>query len=106
VKDTAPSLEEFFPENLSLEDVKLRLNEMQDAWTKYLSKLDENEIERVFEYEALDSGSFRNTVDDILTQLHGHSLYHRGQISSLIRESGGKPVPTDYVYWTREAITK
>lgn len=86
--------------------MKTRLNEMQDEWTSYLSTLDEIEIERVFEYGALDGGFFRNTVEDILTQLYGHSLYHRGQIASLIRTIGGEPAATDYVFWTREEITK
>lgn len=106
VKDNAPTLEEFFPENLSLDEVRIRLNEMQEAWTEYLSRLDENEIERVFEYQSMEGDYFRNTVVDILTQLHGHSLYHRGHISALIRAIGGTPVETDYVFWTREAITK
>ncbi len=104
MRRNAPTLEEFFPENLSIKDVKLRLDEMQKAWTLYLSTLDEKEIERVFEYEALDGGRFRNSVEDILTQLYGHSLYHRGQIASLIRAIGGEPAETDYVFWTREKI--
>ena len=104
VKKDAPTLEEFFPEGLSIEEVKSRLNEMQDAWTEYLSTLDDDEIERAFEYQSLEGDSFRNTVDDILTQLHGHSLYHRGHISSLIRAIGGEPVETDYVFWTREKV--
>lgn len=106
VRETALTLEDFFPENLSVEEVKIRLNEMQDEWTSYLSTLDENEIERIFEYKALDGGMFRNTVEDILTQLYGHSLYHRGQIALLIRNAGGEPAETDYVFWTREEITK
>lgn len=106
VKDSAPTLEEFFPENLSLEEVKSRLNEMQQMWTEYLSTLDENEIERAFEYQSMEGDLYRNTVDDILTQLHGHSLYHRGHISSLIRAIGGTPVETDYVFWTRETVAK
>lgn len=107
IKDESPTLEEFFPENLSIEEVKSRLNEMQDIWTEYLSKLDENEIERMFEYKSLEGDFFLNTVDDILTQLYGHSLYHRGQIASLIRELGGEPAATDYVFWSRrEAETR
>lgn len=103
-KDAPTALEGFFPEGLSLEELNTRLNEMQEDWTLYLSRLDENELERVFEYKSLDGGFFRNTIEDILTQLHGHSLYHRGQIALLIRSLGGEPAVTDYVFWSREKI--
>ena len=43
-------------------------------------------------------------VEDILTQLHGHSLYHRGQIALLLRAMGAEPVSTDFVFWTRESL--
>ncbi|HEY7544618.1 MAG TPA: DinB family protein [Blastocatellia bacterium] len=59
---------------------------------------------RVFEYSSLDGGRFRNSVEDILTQLFGHSLYHRGQIALLLRSIEAEPAATDFVYWSREAI--
>jgi uncharacterized damage-inducible protein DinB len=43
-------------------------------------------------------------VEDILTQLFGHSSYHRGQVALLIRDLGGEPAVTDYVFWVREPV--
>ncbi len=43
-------------------------------------------------------------VADVLTQLHGHSLYHRGQIASLVRAAGGEPAKTDFIFWSRESV--
>jgi len=96
----APS--EFFPENLSLPDLWLRLEQMQADWSKYLDGLSEAELERVFEYRSLEGPWFRNTVEDILTQLFGHSWHHRGQIALLLRSIGVEPAVTDFVFWTRE----
>ena len=31
-------------------------------------------------------------------------LYHRGQIALLLRAVGAEPVPTDFLFWTREAL--
>jgi uncharacterized damage-inducible protein DinB len=67
-------------------------------------RLDERELRRVFDYRSFDGGSFRNVVVDILTQLYGHSLYHRGQIASLVRATCGRPIETDFVFWSREPI--
>ena len=81
-----------------------RLSEMESAWSAYLSRLDATEIARVFEYRSLDAGWFRNTIGDILTQLFGHSWYHRGQIAALVRSLGCDPAVTDFVFWIREPI--
>ena len=95
---------EMFPENVPVEQLPRRVTEMESAWSAYLSRLDAAEIERVFDYRSLDAGWFRNTIGDILTQLFGHSWYHRGQIAALVRSLGCDPAITDFVFWTREPI--
>jgi uncharacterized damage-inducible protein DinB len=97
--------QEFFPEGVSLPDLATRLSATEAAWDDYLSRLDDLAMARTFEYRSLDAGWFRSTIEDILTQLFGHSWYHRGQIASLVRAAGGQPAVTDFVYWTREPIT-
>src|SRR6266536_1125888 len=92
----------FFPENVELADVVADLRDVQDRWAAYLGRLTDADIDEVFEYQSLDAGRFRNRVEDILTQLYGHSLYHRGQIVMLVRAAGGEPAATDFVYWCRE----
>ena len=77
---------------------------MEIAWAAYLDGLTEAGLDRAFEYKSLDAGSFRNLTGDILTQLFGHSLYHRGQIASLVKAAGGEPAVTDFVFWSREPI--
>jgi uncharacterized damage-inducible protein DinB len=96
--------EDFFPLEVSISDLPGQVAEMEKAWEAYLSSLDESEVSRVFEYRALDGAGFRNTIEDILTQLFGHSLYHRGQIAQLLRGLGAEPAVTDFVYWAREPI--
>ena len=69
-------------------------------------KLTDETIDQTFEYQSLDAGRFRNRIEEILTQLYGHSLYHRGQIAILVKQAGGKPAATDFVYWCRESLEK
>jgi uncharacterized damage-inducible protein DinB len=103
-RDRAPSKpEDFFPRDVSLSDLRLKIQEMESSWESYLSNLDDAGLSRVFEYQALDGSPFRNTIEDILTQLFGHSWYHRGQIAQLVRGLGTEPAVTDFVFWTREA---
>src|SRR5690349_17884670 len=94
----------FFPQNVALDSVKAMAEEVHAAWSDYFARLDDAELERVFEYRALDGPRYRNRVEDILTQLFGHSWYHRGQIALLLRQAGGEPAATDFVFWSREFI--
>lgn len=95
---------ELFPQNVELDDLPRLVASMQTAWSDYLDKLEDTELARVFEYQSYEGDRFRNTIEDILTQLFGHSLYHRGQIAMILRSIGAEPAVTDYVYWTREPI--
>ena len=95
---------DFFPQNVALDAIKEMSEEMNTDWKAYFERLDEAELERVFEYRALDGPRFRNRIEDILAQLFGHSWYHRGQIALLLRQAGGAPAVTDLVYWAREFI--
>jgi uncharacterized damage-inducible protein DinB len=95
---------DFFPTGLTVADVAGRIEKVQAAWSKYLENLHEEELARLFTYESLDGGWWRSRIEDILTQLFGHSWYHRGQIASLVRQAGGEPAITDFVYWTRESV--
>jgi uncharacterized damage-inducible protein DinB len=95
---------EFFPKVDSLADLDTRLKATERAWSNYLDGLDDAGLARVFEYRSQEGEWYRNTIQDVLTQLFGHSLYHRGQIAALIRSLGCEPAATDFIFWTREMI--
>ncbi len=95
---------DIFPQHVDVKSLATIADAMHAVWRSYLEKLNDAELARVFEYQALDGKQFRNTIEDILTQLFGHSWYHRGQIAQLIRAMGAEPAITDFVYWCREAI--
>jgi uncharacterized damage-inducible protein DinB len=95
---------ELFPRDVSLGDISDQLAEMETAWSQYLDQLDDAELARVFEYQSYEGQRFRNTIEEILTQLFGHSWYHRGQIAQLVRSMGAEPAVTDFVFWAREPV--
>jgi len=93
---------DLFPSDLVCDNLAGELEAMERDWSLYLKGLDERELDRVVTYQSVEGGWFRNVVADILTQLYGHSLYHRGQIASLVRAAGGEPAATDFIFWCRE----
>lgn len=97
---------ELFPQETGFAELQLQLSEMETLWAQYLGQLDDVELARVFEYESYEGARFRNTIEDILTQLFGHSWYHRGQIAMLLRSIGAEPAVTDFVFWAREPVAE
>ena len=93
-----------FPDKADLVTVVADLADVQKLWSEYLAGLSGPDLDRLVEYQSLDAGRFRNRLDEILTQLFGHSWYHRGQIASLVRAAGGEPAATDYIYWCRQPL--
>jgi uncharacterized damage-inducible protein DinB len=93
-----------FPDESDVSHVAAEWRTVHELWARFLASADEKELARVFEYQSYDAGRFRNSVEEILTQMFGHSWYHRGQIAMLVRAAGGRPAATDFVYWCRQPI--
>jgi len=101
--DHWPDTPGLFPQGTKLEDLPSLIADTEAAWTEYLSRLDEAELARTFEWEALDGKRYRWDVEGVLTQTFGHAWYHRGQIAQLVALLGGKAVDTDYIFWCKLA---
>jgi uncharacterized damage-inducible protein DinB len=93
-----------FPDESDARRVANEWRTVHELWTRFLASVDDKELARVFEYQSYDAGRFRNSVEEIFTQLFGHSWYHRGQIAMLVRAAGGQPAVTDFVYWCRQPV--
>lgn len=97
---------DLFTREIGLAELPAQIAEMEKLWSQYLSQLDDADLARVFEYQSYEGQRFRNTIEDILTQLFGHSWYHRGQIALLLRSIGAEPAVTDMIFWTREPVDR
>lgn len=95
---------ELFPRETTFDELQEKLSLMEASWSKYLEQLDDAKLEAVFEYESYEGQRFQNTIEEILTQLFGHSWYHRGQIAQLLRAIGAEPAVTDFVFWARRPV--
>jgi uncharacterized damage-inducible protein DinB len=71
-------------------------------WINFLEGLHENDFEKRVEYINTKGERFTNTIKDIIIQVINHSTYHRAQIALLVRQSGGEPAKTDYIFYQRQ----
>jgi uncharacterized damage-inducible protein DinB len=61
------------------------------------------DLTREIAYRNSAGIAFTSTVEDILTHVVLHGMYHRGQVSLLVRQGGGEPVPSDFIAFVRGA---
>src|SRR5882724_3991353 len=92
------------PDDLSLDDAGVRVAAMEQAWDAYLANLDDTEASKRFEYKSWEGPTVENSVADILMHLHGHSVSHKGQIATRLRQIGAEPAEVEYVFWCRVPV--
>ena len=89
---------------LDLDACAARLGELDVLWPGLLRELQDEDLDDGRAYRNTKGEFWTSTVGDILTHLTMHSAYHRGQIASAVRESGGSPAYTDYIHAVRQGL--
>ncbi len=67
-------------------------------WINYLEKNTEDEFKKHIQITKPDGKALQVTINDVMLQLNYHSIHHRAQINTLIRQQGIKPPLTDYIF--------
>ncbi len=63
--------------------------------------IENSDFDQRIEYQNSKGTEFENTIFELLFQAVNHSTYHRGQINSLLKQSGIEPILTDYIFYKR-----
>jgi uncharacterized damage-inducible protein DinB len=79
-----------------------RSNEVQQGLSDYVNQLSGDDLSETFEYRDLKGNSHRGLRWQTLQHVANHGTYHRGQITTLLRQLGAKPVSTDLIAFYRE----
>jgi uncharacterized damage-inducible protein DinB len=68
------------------------------TWPKVVQGLD---AEGVIAYKAFDGTSYRGKLSDIIRHVVNHGTYHRGQVTTMLRQLGEKATSTDLIAYYR-----
>jgi uncharacterized damage-inducible protein DinB len=85
-----------------LDAVRVKWGEIEALLLDYVNGLTPADIDRVLEYRNLKGTVFHDQIGYVLQHLANHGSYHRGQITTLLRQLGATPVSTDMIRFYRE----
>ncbi|MGB8321518.1 MAG: DinB family protein [Candidatus Acidiferrum sp.] len=68
----------------------------------FVRELTREKLDTVFEYKTMKFGIYRNSLWQSMQYLVNHGTYHRGQITTMLRQLGAQPILTDLMHFYRE----
>ena len=71
----------------------------------FVRRLTQADLDRMMEYKTLKFGVYRNPLWQSMQHLVNHGTYHRGQVTTLMRQLGAQPILTDLMHFYRERAT-
>lgn len=92
----APKMDWWFPE-YSLDEAEGKWVESLTLWLEYLGTMNEKSLMEEIEFIGAENNRYAATPGDIALQLNYHSIHHRAQIASLLRDQGITPDFSDYI---------
>ena len=85
---------------------------LRELWAEHETRLltfvrglKQSDLDRVLEYKTLKFGVYRNPLWESMQHLVNHGTYHRGQVTTLLRQLGVQPIATDLMHFYRERAT-
>lgn len=77
------------------------LHEIEENRRRFLSTLDDASLHRPLNYNNTKGDPFSTRFLDVLLHVVNHASYHRGQLTTMIRQVGATPVTTDLIVYVR-----
>ena len=85
---------------------------LQERWAEHETRLltfvrglKQSDLDRVLEYKTLKFGVYRNPLWESMQHVVNHGTYHRGQVTTMLRQLGAQPIATDLMHFYRERAT-
>jgi len=85
-----------------IEAVRRRFAEIDRNLVDYVASLTQDDLQRVITFKNLAGVPYSQPLAPCLQHVANHSTYHRGQVTTLLRQLGAKAVATDLIAFYRE----
>ena len=86
----------------TLDDLIARLATIEAQRRVWFDRLSEDDLARRYPYRLFNGTEDAQPLSELILHVVNHASYHRGQIATMMRQVGAKPVGTDRITYTRE----
>jgi len=96
------------PDGTQFKDIaslRERWDEHEVRLLGFVRGLTQTDLDRLIEYKTLKFGVYSNPLWESMQHLVNHGSYHRGQVTTLLRQLGAQPIATDLMHFYRERAT-
>lgn len=95
-----------FPDQAALRtiaDLRGPWREVEQGQSAIIATL--SHVDRRFAYRNLKGDAFNDPIGLTLQHVVNHATYHRGQVTTMIRQLGGTALGTDFITFARDTVT-
>ena len=93
---------DFIRISFTFEQIEQEWGALETAQSAFVDNLGDTDLGRTVHYVNFRGGSHHNELWQLLRHMVNHSTYHRGQITTMLRQSGHDAVATDLVLYYRQ----
>ena len=82
--------------------LRARWQEDEQRLNKFVVALTQDDVDKLHEYRTLNFGQYKNPLWQSMQHMVNHGTYHRGQITTMLRQLNAKPLSSDLIHFYRE----
>ena len=79
----------------TVESLKTRWSQVENEYTEFIGGLAKDSLGRVIAYTNTRGEQFEYPLASMIQHLMNHSTYHRGQVTTMLRQLGAEVMPVD-----------
>jgi uncharacterized damage-inducible protein DinB len=83
----------------TVEDLRRRLAEVEEGQKAFLAGLTPERLASKITYVNFAGQTWTYALGEAMVHIVNHGTYHRGQVATLLRQLGKKPLSTDYLLY-------
>ena len=83
------------------DELRRRLSAVQAERTELLDSLNDDGLAAIVSYRSVKGDAFAYPLGEQMLHVANHSTYHRGQLTTMLRQAGATPPATDWLVFLR-----
>ena len=96
-KGENPSLRPDWVKEPPLDVIEMHFRAVAEERSQHLATLSDDDVRRDFPYRNMAGEPYTATLGEQMTHVVNHGTYHRGQLTTMLRQVGATPPSTDLV---------